>query len=305
MSSSWRQGMRETRAAEADRYLDELGSEERDSVEIEAERRAAQLETLREFDPGATLDATLDEELRLRLTGAETERGALRFSWGDTMLKPLEEGVSAAAHTSVELELTGVSHGSTVVHARPVVAAPADREGLGPVTTSPADQGIRTFVRLLTALEEEGDVREWAEILGPVDALAAALDRFDLSLGLTWYASDGAIRQAALTEHGRQYAKRLRKTRDVDQEIVVSGRITELRSSGVVKVKSGLAHNASAYEVRFDPDQLVSMRLVLGADVHFLVRYRRLLDAVGRTRSTEYHFLRQAAEDLTMDAPGE
>ena len=298
--SSWRRRMRAARAQDPDataRLLDELGTEERDAAEIEADHRASRLEAMGEYQPGATLQ----EELCLRLTGPEAERGALRFQWGNALLDPVEKLVSKAAGTPVELEVTGLSRGSTVVHARPVMSVPHDPETLdGPVPTA-ADKGVRTFARLLTALEEESDVREWAQLFDSVDALSKALGRFQLNLGLTWYAADGGVRQADLTQRGVRYAERLQATRDDDQEFTISGRVTELRSSGVVKVKSGLAQNAAAYEVRVEPEQLVRMRLALGDNVHFRVRYRRKLDAVGRTRVSEYHFLDIAAEELTLN----
>ncbi|MFB8210986.1 MULTISPECIES: hypothetical protein [unclassified Streptomyces] len=299
--SSWRRRMREARAqdpAATARLLDELGTEDRDAAEIEADHRMSRLEAMREYQPGATLQ----EELRLRLSGPEAERGALRFQWGNALLDPVERAVSKAAGTPVELEVTGLSRGSTVVHARPVVSVVPDPEALGGPVATAADKGVRTFARLLTALEEENDVREWAQLFDSVDALSKALDRLQLNLGLTWYAADGGVRQADLTQRGVQYAKRLQATRDDDQEFTISGHITELRSSGVVKVKSGLPQNAAAYDVRVEPEQLYRMRLVLGDNVHFRVRFRRKLDAVGRTRVSEYHFLDLAAEELTLDA---
>lgn len=299
--SSWRRRLREARAQDPDttaRLLDELGTEDRDAAEIEADHRMSRLEAMREYQPGATLQ----EELRLRLSGPEAERGALRFQWGNALLDPVERAVSKAAGTPVELEVTGLSRGSTVVHARPVVSVVPDPEALGSPMATAADKGVRTFARLLTALEEENDVREWAQLFDSVDALSKALDRLQLDLGLTWYAADGGVRQADLTQRGVQYAKRLQATRNDDQEFTISGHITELRSSGVVKVKSGVAQNATAYDVRVEPDQLFRMRLVLGDNVHFRVRFRRKLDAVGRTRVSEYHFLDMAAEELTLDA---
>ncbi|QNP63625.1 hypothetical protein [Streptomyces genisteinicus] len=298
--SSWRRRMREARAHDPDataRLLEEMGTEERDDAEVEAEHRRSLLSAMQEYQPGATLQ----EELRLRLTGPEAERGALRFQWGHALLDPVEKAVSKAAGTPVELEVTGLSRGSTVVHARPTTTVPADPETLdGPVPTA-ADKGVRTFARLLTALEEGEDVREWAQLFDSVDALSKALSQFRLSLALTWYAADGGMRQASLTRRGVDYAKRLQATRDDDQEFTISGRVTELRSSGVVKVKSGLARHAPAYDVRVEPEQLVRMRLTLGDNVHFKVRYRRKLDAVGRTRASEYYFLDVAAEELTLD----
>ncbi|WP_329028370.1 MULTISPECIES: hypothetical protein [unclassified Streptomyces] len=298
--SSWRRRMRAARAQDPDataRLLDELGTEDRDAAEIEADHRMSRLEAMREYQPGATLQ----EELRLRLSGPEAERGALRFQWGNALLDPVERAVSKAAGTPVELEVTGLSRGSTVVHARPVVSVAPDPESLGGPVPTAADKGVRAFAQLLTALEEENDVREWAQLFDSVDALSKALDRLQLNLGLTWYAADGGVRQADLTQRGVQYAKRLQATRDDDQEFTISGHITELRSSGVVKVKSGVAQNATAYDVRVEPDQLFRMRLVLGDNVHFRVRFRRKLDAVGRTRVSEYYFLDVAAAELTLD----
>ncbi|MFP8885773.1 hypothetical protein [Streptomyces mangrovi] len=294
--SSWRHRMREMHAEDTERLLDDLGTDDRSDLEIEADHRAGRLAALREIDPSAGLR----EELRLRLTGPEADAGALRFQWGDALLDPLEKAVSKAAGTPVELEVTGISQGSTVVHARPVDAAHSESgsDTLGPVVASAADQGVRRFARLLTALEGQRDVREWAGLFDSVEALARSLDRFRLDLGVTWYAADGGIRQADLTRRGIEYAKRLQETRDEDQEIVISGYVTELRGSGMVKVKSGQAHNAPAYEVRIDPEPLMAMRLSLGDNVHLRVCFRRKLDAVGRTRTSEYHYLGTAAEEL-------
>ncbi|WP_411150278.1 hypothetical protein [Streptomyces sp. A30] len=286
-------------AAEASaRLLDEMGAEDREDEEIEAEHRASRLAAAREYEP----DARLDEELLLRLTGPNTEGGALRFQWGDALLNPIENAVSTAAGTPVQLELTGLSAGSTVVHARPVApAVSSESYGLDAPATSAAHSGMRTLTNLLAALESEQDVREWARLFDPVDALARALSRYELDLGVTWYGADGDMRRARLTERGRRYVERLRETRDRDQEMTISGRVTELRESGWVKVKTGTAKNAPAYDVRFEePEELLRMRPGLGDNVHFRVRFRQRLDSVGIARSTEYTYLGPAAEQTSL-----
>jgi hypothetical protein len=285
-------------ADNAARLLDELGTEDRDDEEIEAEHRASRLTAAREYAPGARLD----EELQLRLTGPDTEAGALRFQWGDALLHPVEAAISAAAGTPVLLELTGVSAGSTVVHARPVATgASPEPYTLDAPAASAASTGMRALTELLTALESESDVREWARLFDAVDSLSRALSRYSLDLGMTWYAADGGMRRAQLTERGRRYVDRLRKTRDRDQEITISGRITELRESGWVKVKTGTAKNAYAYDVRFEePEELLRMRPGLGDNVHFRVRFRQRLDSVGTARSTESTYLGPAAEQTSL-----
>jgi hypothetical protein len=299
VSTSWRQRMLEQHGEQVDAYLDELGVEERADTAVEADHRRSQLEAMRELDP----QAALGEELQIRLIG-EQAAGALRFEWGDAMLRPLQDSVAKAARCPVGLELTGVSQGSTVLHVRPVALTPSEAESMVRVDSSPADEGVRALLRLLSALEDESDVREWSQLFDSVDALSGALDKFDLSLALKWLAADGAVREASLSQRGRRYVERLRQTRENRDEIIVSGRITELRSAGVVKVKSGMSSNSPAFEVRVDADQLLSMQLVLGANVHFVVEQRRALDAVGRTRATEYHFLREHAEELRFDGEG-
>jgi hypothetical protein len=301
---SWRERRRAllgddpTAEDKAARLLDEMGVEDRDDEEIEAEHRASRLAAAREYAP----EARLDEELQLRLTGPDTEAGALRFQWGDALLHPVEAAISAAAGTPVLLELTGVSAGSTVVHARPVaIGVSPEPYAIDAPATSAASTGMRTLTELLTALESESDVREWARLFDAVDSLSRALGKYSLDLGMTWYAADGGMRRAQLTERGRRYVERLRETRDRDQEITISGRITELRESGWVKVKTGTAKNAYAYDVRFEePEDLLRMRPGLGDNVHFRVRFRQRLDSVGIARSTEYTYLGPAAEQTSL-----
>ncbi|MET9408697.1 hypothetical protein ABZX90_23460 [Streptomyces sp. NPDC002935] len=287
----------ETRRAA--RLLDMLGTEDRDDEEIEAEHRASRLAAAREYAP----DARLDEELQLRLTGPDTDGGGLRFQWGDALLEPVEHMISVAAGTPVQLELTGISAGSTVVHARPVTA-PTDSsqpDALGAPATSAAAMGLGTLTTLLDAVESEHDIREWARLFDAVEAVSRALSRYELDLGVTWYDAEGRMRRARLTERGRRYVKRLRETKDRDQEITISGRVTELRESGLVKVKTGTAKNSPAYDVRFeDPGELLRMRPGLGDNVHFRVRFRQQLDSMGIARSTEYTYIGPAAEQTSL-----
>ncbi|MEU6538083.1 hypothetical protein [Streptomyces sp. NPDC047000] len=302
---SWRERRRAQQLADPHaaekraRLLEEMGTEDRDSEEIEAEHRASRLAAVREYDPSARLE----EELQLRLSGPDAEGGALRFQWGDALLSPVEGVLSAAAGSPVELELTGISVGSTVIHARPVTRSstqePPEQEA--PVLDAPVPSttgmGMHALAKVLTALESGQDIREWARLFDAVDGLARALGKYRLDLGMTWYAADGRMRRAQLTERGRHHIEQLRETSPRDQEIIISGRITELRESGWIKVKTGTAKNAPAYDVHFDePGELLRMRPVLGDNVHFRVRFRQRLDAVGIARSTEYTYLGPAAE---------
>lgn len=288
MTTPWRDRIRLVHGDSAGRHLDELGAEDRHDDLVESDLRRADLEYQRRFQP----DAALVEELQVRLLGEYAEAGALQFDWGDAMLKPLQETVTAAAKQQVRLELTGLSRGSTIMHVRAVTAASAPQDGMLPIDTSPADAGVRELINLVAKLEEEGDVQAWGELLGPLDTIAKALDRFGLSMGLTWLTATGDVRTASLTGRGLSYAARLRETHQVTESLRISGYITELRSSGSVKVKMGTARNAQAVDVKFETfDQLVAMRFGLGDHVSFIVEQIRNFDAVNRTRSTQYRFV--------------
>ncbi|MGW0839700.1 hypothetical protein ACWD26_06015 [Streptomyces sp. NPDC002787] len=68
-----------------------------------------------------------------------------------------------------------------------------------------------------------------------------------------------------------------------------------------MKVKTGTAKNAPAFEVRFEePEELLRMRPGLGDNVHFLVRFRQQPDSMGIARSAEYTYLGQAAEQTSL-----
>ncbi|MEV2210950.1 hypothetical protein AB0H86_05515 [Streptomyces sp. NPDC050997] len=254
------------------------------------ELRRHWLEAVRHYDPAAQLH----EELVVRLRGEAADRGALDFRIGDALLKPLREGVSAAARKDVELELTGVSRGSTILHVRPSVpeiVSDTD-EDLAVVDSSIADPAMRDFLKLVDAAEKEQDVRRWERIVPGLDGVVEALDKFDLSMDMRWFSLDGTVRSSHLSRRGKDYVRSLRNTEVQKSKMGITGRITELRESGVVKIKTGVSRTSSAYEVRIDPEGLIGMHLELGMTVSFVVEVARKTDRLGHARSTEYRFLR-------------
>ncbi len=132
---------------------------------------------------------------------------------------------------SVQVEFTGISAGSTVVHARPVPSVVlSESPAVEAPPTSAASTGMRMLTGLLGALEAEQDVREWSRLFDAVETLARALGKYELNLGMTWYGADGGMRRAQLTERGRRYVERLRETRPRDQEIIISGTTSTSKS---------------------------------------------------------------------------
>lgn len=281
--------MERNREANA-RYFADQDSEHLSGDAYEEELRRHWLEAARHYDPAAQLH----EELVVRLRGEAADRGALDFRIGDALLKPLREGVSAAARKDVELELTGVSRGSTVLHVRPSVpeiVSDAD-EDLPVVDSSIADPAMRDLLKLVDAAEKEQDVRRWERIVPGLDGVVEALDKFDLSMDMRWFSLDGTVRSSHLTRRGKDYVRSLRNIEVQKSKVGITGRITELRESGLVKIKTGVSRTSSAYEVRVDSEALIGMHLELGMTVSFVVEVARKTDRLGRARSTEYRFLR-------------
>ncbi|MFJ6993650.1 MULTISPECIES: hypothetical protein [unclassified Streptomyces] len=291
MSTSWRQRALERNRQANRRFFSESEEEHSDSDSYEEELRRYWLEAARYYDPAATLD----EELAVRLKGDVADRGALDFRIGDALLKPLRDGVAAAARKDVELELTGLSRGSTVLHVRPKVidvVASEGQEDLARVDSSVADPAMRDLLRLVDAAENERDVRQWERMVPGLDGVVEALDRFDLSMDMRWRSLDGSVRSSSLSGRGRNYVRSLRDLELHKSRTVVAGRITELRESGVVKIKAGASRKSPAYEVRVDTESLIGMHLELGVNVSFVVEVIKKKDKLGREKSTEYRFLR-------------
>ncbi|MGW3691934.1 hypothetical protein [Streptomyces sp. NPDC005125] len=291
MSTSWRQRALE-RNREANRqFFAELGEDHQDVDSHEEELRRFWLEAARHYDASASLE----EELTVRLQGEAADRGALDFRIGDALLKPLRDGVSAAARKDVELELTGLSQGSTVLHVRPKVTEVSDLEGqedLASVDSSIADPAIRDLLKLVDAAENERDVRQWERMVPGLDGVVEALDKFDLSMEMRWRSLDGAVRSSCLSGRGKGYVRNLRNLDLYKSQTVITGRITELREAGLVKIKTGLSRRSAAYEVRVERDNLIDMHLELGIMVSFVVQVIKKKDKLGRERSTEYRFVR-------------
>ncbi|MGP3773230.1 hypothetical protein ACTWJ8_20650 [Streptomyces sp. SDT5-1] len=293
MSATWRQRALERNREANRRFFAEVADPPSSDDQFDEELRRHWLEAARHYDP----QAALSEELTVRLRGEAAEQGVLDFRIGDALLKPLRDGVSAAARKDVELELTGLSHGSTVLHVRPKVEASADEEmaeAMGRIDSSTADPAMRDLLKLVDAAENEQDVRQWERIIPGLDGVVLALDKFDLSMEMRWRSLDGAVRSSRLSGRGKEYVRGLRELKTYRSQAVVTGKITELRMSGLVKVKTGSTRRSKAYDVHIEPDDLIDMHLELGVSVSFLVQVVKRMDMIGRERSTEYRFLRVA-----------
>ncbi|WP_159622713.1 hypothetical protein [Ruania rhizosphaerae] len=266
-----------------------------DALEVEVNSRRNQLAAMRSFDRRARLG----EELVVRLVGEGTDEGLL-----DLELSSLLDSVRRAFDDGgkISMALAGLSRGSTVVHFRPVapkVEGDVMDDTMVQVDTSPAEAVGRRFVKLVSAAEGENDLRPWLDMVDGLDRFTATLEKRDLSAQVSWLALSGDITTSWLTAVGRAYVTRQSVPRSRFERTYVHGRVTELRESGFVKLKTALYRNAPAHEVHIEPDQLADLRLTLGSSAHFEVEKQVAVDSLDRELSTRLTFLRSLAGQRT------
>ncbi|WP_405544300.1 hypothetical protein OG590_17970 [Streptomyces goshikiensis] len=290
MTESWRQRVLQNHRADLNSWLENEDVVELSDDEFESERRANWLDSVRRWNP----DAHFTEELVIRLTGSAAGKGGLKFSIGNTLLKPLQEGVTASTDEDIELELVGVSSGSTVLHVRPVLHRESEDEQEFDEQGDPgqsAGQAMAVLFDAMGTVEAREDITEWTPMLSSLSRLVSALDRFDLAVQLRWLADDGSVTSAQLSESGKQYIRELRKSHgDAFTRIRrgIFGHVTEMKLPGTAVIKPPAS---PAVTVKFEPGQITEVPLALGQEVHLIVEERKRLTRGGGRTITEYLFL--------------
>lgn len=308
MSEVMKRLLREHRT-EANLWFESQSSEPVSEIEWEVASRRNLLDSLRFVDPAIAFA----EELTVRLVGEGTESGQLALE-----LSPLLDGVrrSFDEHGQVSMALSGMSKGSTVLHFRsntPVddCKVEPERESAEetfdmPIDSSEVDAVGRHFVELVNAAEAQKDVRQWHKMVRGLEEVTKALETFDLTAQVAWSSMSGEFVTAAFTAAGRKFVRSLSEPRQDSRERFVSGRVTELRETGYVKLKTGFSHSSPIHEVHVPAELILNLGLSLGEQAHFLTKATVKHDRVGRQLSTRLDFLRvlsaNEAAALELDA---
>lgn len=255
--------------------------------------------------------AGLSRWLSLRFTGPRTQGRMADQAVVDVLgaLRREVTGASAAKDVNLlKLDLVGFSRGSAILHLVPAPTAdlePGDGDEDGQQTLVAAadqlDEALGIVTELHTVVENAGDILRFAgqdQLLKGFEALADALDKHDLDMGITWRSRTGRRRAAELTSQGRAYARRFLDRSDTSEIITVTGRVVEMNISGSFDVKAGTASNSARYKITTgDEDSLLSLHLELGQTVNVRVRKRTDRNKVGVLAGVHYEYLSMVGAD--------
>ncbi|MFF3841278.1 hypothetical protein [Streptomyces sp. NPDC001930] len=298
--SSWRQRILDSRRGRLDTWLDAEDASEQTEDEVDSEHRINWLNSVREWDA----ESTLPEELVIRLFGGEAGSGGLRFAVGNALLKPLQDGVTASSDEDVELELVGVSAGSTVLHVRPVAGSQQSEGDSSPgdVVEEPSSTSrvMNSLLDAVGTLEAEADFSEWTPMLSSLSRVVSALDKFDLSMQLRWLDTEGGVRSTSLTETGKGYLRELRKSHGEAFSPIrrsISGLVTELKLAGSAVIKPAAS---PAITVKFEPGEISLVGWRLGDHVHLVVEERHRITRRGARSVTDFVYV----PDIAQGEPG-
>lgn len=288
MTTEWK--VRALRAARESGLVHEYEtSEAAGPFEWDSAMRVANLASIRQDDP----TASYLEELLVRLDGPNVHSAGFRTEWSQ-LLTLVQETISTLSEEDLTLELCDVSSGSAVVHLRPTAQTPDTAEAAAlpvPNDDTGFSKAASRFLDLVSQVSENRPMAPWKTSVRPFMKFAENLNRFGLSAGFTSRSATGSMSRAILTRSGMEYLSKLQEVKPIDDEMVVSGRVVEMRSSGHVKVKTGANRNAPAYDVQMDPEVIHNLRPYLGDTVHWVVKVVAQEDGLGERKSVEYQFL--------------
>jgi hypothetical protein len=259
-------------------------------------------EALTEYDHRAALNRWLS----LRFTGAHTN-GRLAEQAIVDVLGALQREIIGASPAKdpdlVKLDLVGFSRGSAILHLVPAATPDTDvsedaneqTQGTLPVEPDRLDDALSVITELHSAAEHSGDVERFSGqemLLRGFMALADALDKHDLDIGIVWRSRTGRHRSSELTSQGREYARQYLERSETAEILVISGRIVEMKISGTFDIKASLASNSPRYTITTGGEEsLLGLSLQLGQSVRVRVRRHTEQNKVGVIFGSRYEYL--------------
>ena len=173
-----------------------LGQDIEDDVDLVASARKALAESLRGLDLAASLPGLID----LRFSTATVLEGGFSSADMSGLVTKFQAELQAAVPAALvaaglgDLNISGMSEGSVVVHPRPRVAGPADQSLTPHLQPDTFEEALNKILSLL----EQPDA-----LLDSVRKFVLALDEFHADVEVDAFATNGDRSHSSLTKRGR------------------------------------------------------------------------------------------------------
>lgn len=251
--------------------------------EFDTQMRTNQLEAFRALDP----HAHLDEELTMRLVSDSIPDGMLLVGIADPIVRRLQEMIDSLAKAKVQLGLTALSPGSTVLHLKPVYGAPAapssadddslpaDADASSPSENLRAsvDRAMQDVIAVIAAAESGEELDAPTGVLAAFDKLVTTLDKISVDVDFGWHASSGTVKRGRLTTAGRRHTQRQMQPRTSSSLRTVSGYISALsapKGKGRITIRPSIL-KGSGLLIHIDAEEMTRLHLAFGEWVSIVV----------------------------------
>jgi hypothetical protein len=230
--------------------------------------RAATVKSFAKFSPGL-----MPAFASIRLFGGQFERSVFDAKAAEVFLRVQREVSAAAGSDQVALGVRALAPGSVVLELEPI--AP---EGDGELGAAPAEAALVRVLDLHEAVEAGRDADALAYTGGDLAArlrqLVDMLDKLDAGVEIDLSGSDGRRRRVALTQVGRDHARRLFERAPHPELGMIHGVLASV-SLGIRDARIELRHGRhkdTIVEVPLDVAKRIEWDLLMRVRVRTLTR---------------------------------
>ena len=249
------------------------------------------------------IDPSSPQELKVHLDGP-----AAKLAGVDKTLEAVQSAVTglfAESPFNINLKLTGIESGSTVLVYEPTQRDVVEEDVLGDpsvtVSHSPAHDAATEALAFLKNIEAHIDQPEQTNALRRAFKLSKELTKHDLTADFAWFSHTGNARVVAITERFAEYLNELkRKQLPSSERKVLQGIISAVAYAEddlyVVTVRSSLTKRAQKHEVFVQQSAFKNLGKFIGDSVSWDVKTTKFTDGFGSEVSERSDFVSETVD---------
>ena len=253
-------------------------------------------------------ESSAKETLSVHLEGT-----AAKLAGIDKSLESVQASVRnlfAEAPFNIELKLTGIEPGSTILVYEPAESDVRTESVLGDeqveVTASQASRAAKDALEFLGRIEEHNAQLDWNDALRRAHLLSQDLSKLGLEAEFAWRAYNGSTSFARFTHNSADYLGHLDQIlEDTVQEVRVQGLITEisLAAEGLYKVtvRTSLSTRAPKTAVLINNEAFRRLGAFIGDFVSWTAKKTVWIDGFGRQADKRVEFIAVCADQSELE----